>query len=246
MFCCNHCQRNYQRKLYFERHVITCQFLAKTKKERALETEELADTPSVRELYTIIQTLAAKCNELETKMVALSKWAHITKQKLNITDWLNTTYPAVTLDYQEWFVSLKVTSTDLCVLFETDYVGGVSAFLKKQVPNTNEARAIRAFTSKENTFYICQGKWELCNNETFTKLMYLLDKEFMREFIVWQTTNKSKMTTDDSFSDLYARNMKKIMGGNATREQLYSRIKKEWYLYLRSEPPNIMEYETTF
>lgn len=86
----------------------------------------------------------------------------------------------------------------------------------------------------------------MCDSDTFTQLMYLFDKQFMNEFIIWQTENKSRMSSDDSFSTLYARNMKKIMGGNYTREQLYSRIKKELYMYICCEPPTILEYETTF
>jgi hypothetical protein len=246
MFCCSFCQRNYQRKLYFDRHVITCQFLTQSKREKVLEREELADTPTVRELYSIIQMLAAKCNDLETKMSAIQKWAHITKQKLNITDWLNTTYPN-SVDYTEWFNTLKVDPTALEVLFETDYAEGVVRLLKKHLILSDERRPLRAFIGKENTFYIYRSqKWLLCDQDTFTKLMYLFDKEFMREFIAWQTKNKGKVSTDDSFSELYASNMKKVMGGSYSREQLYLRIKKELYQYSRSDPPNIMEYETTF
>jgi len=244
MFSCTHCQRNYQRKLYFDRHVIACQFLTKTKKERALETEELADTPTLRNLYDLVLALAAKCNTLETKLTELSKWTDMTKEKLNITDWLNTTYPT-SVDYQDWFKTLDVTAADLSILFDTDYVNAVVKVLKEALKTDN--RPVRAFTSKENTFYIYQNaKWDKCDEDTFTKLMYRLDKEFMREFIVWQTANKSKMATDDSFTDLYAKNMKKIMGGNFTREQLYTRIKKELFAHLRSEPPNIVKYECTF
>jgi len=243
MFTCSYCLRNYQRKTYFDRHVIACQYLAKSKRERVLEIEESADTPTVRDLYGIIMELAAKCNALETKMTAINKWAHITKQKLNITDWLNTTY-ANAKDYDQWFTTLNVSKADLAVLFESDYVNGVSALLKSQL--SPKDGSVRAFTSKENTFYIYRQKWVLCDDETFTKLMHVCDNQFMREFIIWQNENKNKVNTDESFSEVYARNMKKIMGGNATREQLYLRIKKELYLHLRSDPPNILEYETTF
>ena len=249
MFTCVHCQRNYQRKLYFDRHVITCQFLAKPRRERELEIEELADTPSVRELYDIIMALAAKCNELETKMTAINKWTNITKQKLNITDWLNSSYSKeAQVDYNLWFDAFNVTQTELTGLFETDYVGGVMQLLKQKLLLTDEERPMRAFTSKENTFYIYrpEQKWLMCEPETFTKLMHLLDKQFMREFICWQNANKYRMSTDDSFTFTYSHNLKKVMGGNYTREQLYARIKKELYQYLRSDPPNILEYETHF
>ena len=65
----------------------------------------------------------------------------------------------------------------------------------------------------------------LCANETFMALMQLCDKQFMSAFIQWQNENKGRIRTDDSFSDIYARNLKKVTGGKFTREQLYSRIK---------------------
>ena len=40
--------------------------------------------------------------------------------------------------------------------------------------------------------------------------------------------------------------MKKVMGGAFTRDQLYSRIKKELYTLIRSDPPNILEYEIAY
>lgn len=246
MFQCEYCHRTYQRKIFFDRHTIACQYLTKTKKERAVESEELADTPTIRELYSIILELSAKCNSLETKLTAISKWTNITKKKLNITDWLNTTYSSAN-DYNDWFQTIKVTKADLNALFDSDYVNGVIVALHRQLVIDNDDCPIRAFKGKENAFYIKQGKtWNMCDTETFTKLMYLLDKQFMNEFILWQTENKSRMSGEDSFSELYARNMKKIMGGNYMREQLYSRIKKEMFSLICRDPPNILEYNTTF
>ena len=82
--------------------------------------------------------------------------------------------------------------------------------------------------------------------ECFNKLMYLFDNLFMGEFIKWQNTNKHRISIEDNFQDIYSRNLKNIMGGKNTREQLYSRIKKELYLYIRDEPPSILEYEITY
>ena len=255
MYSCVHCQRNYQRKLYFDRHVIACEFLSKSKREHTIEFEELADTPSVRELYAIIMGLASKCKQLETKLDAVSKWTRITKQKLNIVEWLNTNHRAPEMqDYDAWFNEIKVEPQHLHQLFETDYVQGVMAFLKERLPspennnNKDDVRPLRAFTSKENAFYIyrqTENQWLNLDLAAFNKLMYLLDKLFMGEFIKWQNANKHKISSDD-FPEIYSNNMKKIMGGNNTREQLYSRIKKELYMYIRSDPPNIMEYEVTF
>jgi hypothetical protein len=245
MFTCLHCQRHYQRKIYFDRHVITCEFLSKSKRENTIDLEELADTPTVRELYAIIMGLANKCKQLETKLDAISDWTRITKKKVNIIDWLNAQPKEKMDEYDHWFNTLQIAEKDLERLFASDYVNGVVSYLKERLPTEDMQRPLCAFTSKDNVFYCYRQKWQTVDTETFNKLMYRLDKLFMGEFIKWQNANKHKIHLD-GFQELYSNNMKKIMGGNNTREQLYTRIKKELYLYLRSDPPNIMEYEVTY
>jgi hypothetical protein len=250
---CLHCHREYQRKVYFDRHVITCQFLSKSNKERQLEFEELADTPSTRDLYKIVMELAAKCNQLETQLKEVTKWATIKKQKLNILDWLNehsvneqrVNEVGGCASFKDLLNAITITQDDLNVLFDTDYTGGVMHVLKRHL-NNSEVSPLCAFTSKVNVFYVFTEKeWVLCNNEYYNKLMHLLDKQFMGAFIQWQNENKHKGSSDD-FALLYSKNMKKVMGGAFTREQLYSRIKKELYTHIQCDPPNILEYEISY
>jgi len=219
--------------------------LTKTKRERKLEIQEQEDTPSVRDMYTALLELTEKYSQLEKKFVDLSKYATIKKQKINLIDWLNTTYNSRATDYQTWFSAIQVQGEDLDVLFNSDYVGGVVTILQKLLPLEDETRPLRAFAGKENVFYVyrqTENRWENIESETFTKLMHLFDKQFMVAFVQWQNENKYRMHLDD-FSEIYAKNVKKIMGGNNTREQLYSRIKRELYQYMRAELPTMLEYE---
>jgi len=248
MIVCPHCQRSYQRKLYYDRHVGVCQLLSKSKRERTLEIEEQDDTPSVRDLYLAVMEMTEKYSQLEQKFAELSKYAAIKKQKLNIIDWLNTNYNSRATDYQMWFNTIQVQYEDLDRLFKTDYIGGVGLMLQKLLPLEDDTRPLRAFAGKDSVFYVyrqTENRWDIMDGETFTKMMHLFDKQFMVAFVQWQNENKHRMHLDD-FSETYTKNAKKIMGGNSTREQLYSRIKKELYTYLRSELPTILEYEVTF
>lgn len=243
MHCCPHCQRNYQRKIYYDRHVGVCEFLCKSKKGRKQDIEENNDTPTIRELYMVVMELVVKNKQLEEKLHEMSKMVNIKKQKLNINDWLNMTYPDV-MDYTAWLSEVKVTQEHMNTLFETDYVGGVTSSLKQQLLLGNDRRPIRAFASKDNGFYLynqAEKKWLMMDNETYLKLMYVFDKKVMVEFGNWQRENKEKLYTD-SFSLIYNKHTKKVM---ASREPLYSRIKRELYSYLRQELPQMMEYEVT-
>lgn len=247
MINCPHCLRTYQRKVYFDRHVGLCQMLSKTKHERLMEVEEQADTPTLRDLYAAVMSLTEKYSQMEIKFTELSKYASIKKQKLNIVDWLNTNFSSQATDYAEWFKRIRVQQEELDVLFKTDYVGGVIAILKQVLPLDDENRPVRAYTAKDGVFYIYQQAdncWNIADAETFQKLMFSIDKQFMSAFVQWQNENKHRMQQDD-FSDTYTQNARKIMGGNNTREQLYSRIKKELYTYLRTELPAMIEYEVT-
>jgi len=244
---CPHCLRTYQRKVYFDRHVGLCQMLSKTKHERLMEVEEQADTPTLRDLYAVVMSLTEKYSQMEKKFTELSKYASIKKQKLNIVDWLNTNFSSQATDYTEWFKSIRVQKEELYVLFQTDYVGGVMALIKQLLTIEDEKRPVRAFTAKDGVFYIYQETencWEVADAETFQKLMFSIDKQFMSAFVEWQNENKERMQNDD-FLDTYTKNARKIMGGHNTREQLYSRIKRELYTYLRTELPEMIEYEVT-
>ena len=244
---CPHCLRTYQRKVYFDRHVGLCQMLSKTKHERLMEVEEQADTPTLRDLYAAVMGLTEKYSQLEKKYTELSKYASIKKQKLNIVDWLNVNFGNQAIDYSLWFKSIDIQQEELEVLFKTDYVGGVMALLQQLLPLDDEKRPIRAFTTKDGVFYLynqAENCWELADADTFQKLMFSIDKQFMAAFVQWQNENKHRMQQCE-FSDIYIQNVKKIMGGHNTREQLYSRIKKELYTYLRAELPTMIEYEVT-
>ena len=251
MYKCVHCQRNYQRKVYYDRHVVACNLLTNSKRENYLENQEHDDTPSVRQLYNIIMQLATKCNTLESKINDLQKWTNITKKKLNIIDWLNTTYTNP-IDYDDWLSSLSINNTHLQSLFNTDYSTSVFEIIIEKLNYISKSSdinlPIRSFNTKTNYFYIYNKKnntWSLCDKEHYNKLMHLLDKQLMNLFILWQNDNKHKISSDD-FADLYSKNLKKIMGGNTSREQLYLRIKKLLYDYISSDPPNITTYDISY
>jgi len=232
MYCCPHCQRDYQRKTYFDRHVGVCKILCQSKQKQKLESEERIDTPTFRQLYTIVMELVLKNNQLEEKVKEMSTWTNIKQRKINTIDWLNITYNGAN-DYSDWLNTIQVTQAHLKVLFDSDYANGVMSTLKQMLPLEDDYnRPLRAFNTKNNMFYLfnqADKKWLEMDNDTYLKLMYALDKKMVVEFGKWQRANKDKMYLDD-FSLTYTNYTKKVM---ATREQMYSRVKKELYNYLR-------------
>ena len=286
MYECLHCSRSYQRKIYYDRHFIVCELHAKTTKERTLENEEWADTPSVRKLYLIVMELAAQNKQLTQKVAELEKATLSKKQKLNIVDWLTqTASQGQQQTYTAWLeqIPAQINRAHLELIFEHDYVRGMVEILKTGTPRTGTPRepqtgtpreprlegsaglvsaglvsaglegsaglgltCLRAFTNRENVLYGFYGtEWRVVDFDEFKKVMFILDKYCMLEFVKWQKENSEQIYRDD-FAATYAKNMKKIMGGNSSREQLYARVKKDIYMYLRCDPPQVVEYEIAF
>jgi hypothetical protein len=81
----------------------------------------------------------------------------------------------------------------------------------------------------------------ILTDEKFQKIINIIVKQLLNEFVVWQTENASRMEQDD-FAIKYSANVKKMMGGNFTREQVYAKVKIDLYKYLKVNMKNITEY----
>jgi hypothetical protein len=210
-------------------------------------TRELKDhVPSLRDMFTLILELTAKNSQLEQKVDELSKWAESKKKKLNVIDWLNEKY-TTTIKYTDWLAGINITRNHLDLVFKSDMVNGCNQILQSLLDTHETNRPIKAFDQKENVLFIYNetNQWEMLEPSMFAKLMNILSKKILTEFIKWQTENKDKMYHDE-FSYMYARNLQKIMGGNLTQEQINTRIKRDLYNYLKMNLRNVVEYEFSF
>lgn len=249
-YTCGTCHRIYHRKSYYSRHVLLCEIMNKSVKERQLENEERDDTPTVRGLYEIILELTKKMNVMDKRLQELTKWVDVKKRKINILDWLNANPAKIGTitgggSFESFMLQLKVTRQHLDYLFRADYTSTILRILQEKLPidDGNKANVIKAFDQKANVLYTySQGQWAIVSEQMFQTLLYVVDKKLLEEFIKWQTENVVNMT-DDDFGMKYALNVKKIMGGNLSREQIYSRLKIDLYKYLKVCLRNITECE---
>jgi hypothetical protein len=249
-FTCATCHRIYHRKSYYSRHVLLCEIMNKSVKERQLENEERADTPSVRGLYEIVLELTKKMNAMDQRLQELAKWTDVKKRKINILDWLNANPEKIGMiggggSFETFMLQLKVTRRHLDYLFRSDYTSSILHILQENLPleDGTKANVIKAYEQKTNILYVyTQGQWIIATEQMFQTLLYVVDKKLLGEFIKWQTENAVNMA-DDDFALKYAVNVKKIMGNNLSREQIYSRVKIDLYKYLKVCLRNITECE---
>ena len=129
--CCN---REYQRKLFYDKHILLCHLImTKSLADMKKEDEEHADTPTVRVLYEIILEMNAKMVKMEARLNECEKWTSSSKRKLNIVEWLNERYTPYPITYTSWFNTIKLNRHHLEMTFEMDYVLGLSSILQSLI-----------------------------------------------------------------------------------------------------------------
>ena len=225
---CRFCSKSFTRKSYYDRHMLICELFSKSKKERNVEVEEDKDTPTVRKLYKIIMEMSIKYNKMEEKVEELSKYVDTKKKKINIIEWLNTTYISCEL-FDEWMKKIKVERKHIETIFNHDYVHGALHVFKDHMSYENVP--IRSYDQKDNIFYIFTNAniWCEMTQQQFDKMIDFISKQFIHEFVLWQNENKHRME-DDNYAMTYMKNIRKMNGGNnTTTEQLYRKIHRELY-----------------
>jgi hypothetical protein len=157
-------------------------------------------------------------------------------------------------------------------MFKHDYIHGCIEIIKDLLSSTDLNKLpLKSFNQKENTLFIAtldrsnckeEGnhnynndndnykessdiKWEIMSDKMFIEFISKISKQLLTEFIKWQKENTDKIY-EDEFSNKYAINFQKILGGNNTQEYNNLRIKKELYKYLKTNLKNIIEYEFSF
>ena len=270
---CVLCKKEYKLKSNYTKHTLFCETINKTQHERIRENDT-DKMPTMREMYSILLEVTAKYSQLEKKMEEMTKWTEIKKRKLNVIEWLNETNLS-TISFNEWSSSnILITRKHLDIMFKHDYIHGCIEIIKDLLSSTDLNKLpLKSFNQKENTLFIatlvtsnCEEegndndndndndknkesssdiKWEIMSDKMFIEFISKISKQLLTEFIKWQKENTDKIY-EDEFSNKYAVNFQKILGGNNTQEYNNSRIKKELYKYLKTNLKNIIEYEFSF
>ena len=181
---CKFCGRNYQRKTYYDRHKLTCEFLSKSSRERELELEERDATPSHRKLYELVLELTIRNAKLEEKVAELGKVVSTQRKKICVIDWLNTNcHPTQT--FEGWRKKVSVERKHMEGIFKYDYVQGMQYIFEESLPIGSENELpIRAFDQKENALFIYDGEvWKTMTPGDFEKLTAMISKKVMGYFI---------------------------------------------------------------
>lgn len=245
-FECCHCSKSYKIKKAYDRHILVCSIISKTPSERKSENKQYENIPTVLEMYEMIQILIVKNDNLEKQVNKMSKWIN-NKKKVNVIEWLNeNNIPSI--DFSQWLEVLEITSEHMEFVFDHNFVEGINLSVREIINKDIESIPIKAFEQKEGVLYVYNGsesKWEIINSSQFETLFIKITKGLLTQLKLWQDENRHRLY-QTGFTEKYIENVKKITGGDLTKEQQYHKLKQAFYNGLKINIKNIIQYEFVF
>jgi len=248
---CEYCGKEYTRKTSWQRHVLLCETLHKSKREQLCEQEETDNIPTRAELYHIIQELAVKYENLQEKMNELQKWVQSKKKKVDIIDWLNShfphpSYPTLTT----WICRLQIDECHVQQLMEESLVQTIQNILRTHLP-TNTPLPLAAFTQKTNILYTLYQieidntfTWKTFSQEEFVSLIKQIHSRLLRRLCEWRSAHAQQMADNEKLAELYNKTVIKLMSLNFSQESTaLSKIRSFLYQHLKIDLKQTLELE---
>lgn len=226
---CKYCDREYKIKVYYNRHVISCQLLHRSGKELRDFEECMADTPDIRGLYDIVLEMNAQIQQLQKKVGKLENEKRMTQKKVSIIDWLQTQQPP-TDTWAKWGKGVMCTQEYLQYTFKTDITAGLFEILKDYCDG-QPSSPIKAFDQKQNILYVYEDdKWSELSRVAFEKLIGRIHQSCTREFVKWQDIQEGRMSSDE-FMNIFTENIHKLNRLSIT--QISKKIYPQMYGHLK-------------
>lgn len=240
-FTCPHCKKKYRRKIYFDNHVNSCRLISISKYQRTTSMEEMADLPSVRELFSLVQELSTKYEKVSNELTELKKYVDKTKRQLSISDWLDENHHC-DISFRDWIRNLQVSREHLLCIFTDNFVDGFFKIVKEGSEVSTDV-PMKCFDQKKSVFFIYDTNWRTMNKFDYEFMFNCINSKIIKEFKKWQQDNISLLSSD---SDTYQSNVMKVLGGGTTSlAQTQSRVRTKLYQSMKYNLKQIIEFEFT-
>jgi hypothetical protein len=253
-YICSHCKKSYISKSAYNNHNLKCELRSicnkiQTKDEQEQELD-VKFNGSINDLYKLLINLNNKFDKLETDYNQLKKYANITKNKIDVIEYLNINFNYGDFDFVKFLNSIQITDTELQIIFDNDYINGIykiiTDHIEKHKHNINIP--IKAFSNKEGVLYICfnlnstEHKWVIMDDEHIKSIMKYFNKTLSTLFLNWQELNKKKLP-GDVFTTVYVKNMKRVFAINYEKKNMNAMLKNKLYKHLKINLRNFVSHD---
>ena len=215
-YTCTFCNKSYQRKTFYDRHIIGCELLHLSSKERQEKRDILNDIPPPLKMYEMILTLTKKVNEQEKVIEEFKKCIAKKQERIPVRKWLNTNITPPTTDFDKLFDidDLVIDQKHLDKILDLGVVDFTTRVIKNILVygldiekifteetdkkyQREESSAMISIARKDKVFYLYnQGEWTLQPKDRFAGICSSL---FSKIFLTFNEWSKAKMIEDLEF-----------------------------------------------
>jgi len=191
-----------------------------------------------------------KYEKLESEYTELKKYVTITKNKINILDYLNENFKhdfmnmdAGGTNITKFIDELVIGEDQLQKIFKYDYVDGIFNIICDYINVKGSLVPIKCFNTKENVLYIFDGElWLIMDDNYLRKFIKSFDKKILTKFVEWKKIAE-KTIDPEIFGEIYIQNMKKVIAGNYEKKNPALMIKSRLYKHLKNDLKSIVHYD---
>jgi hypothetical protein len=259
LFNCAYCNKNYVRKSAYNTHLIKCKYVRCISSGQykphvipleTLSLETLSRDVNIHNLFNMVIMLHNKYDKLESEYNELKKYVNITKNKINILDYLNENfkhdYLKSNTNIGNFMANLVLQQDHLEKIFKYDYVDGIFNIICEYIDNLNVKGLlvpIKCFSTKENVLYIFDGLlWLIMDDNYLRVFIKSFDKKILTLFVEWKASAE-KTIDAEIFGEIYIQNMKKVIAGNYEKKNPALMIKSRLYKHLKVDLKSIVHYD---
>ena len=127
-YICSYCNKSYLRKSAFNNHQLKCELIRicnniKSKSEQDDDIDYIEEFPikfngSINDMYKLLINLNNKFEKLEADYSEIKKYVNVTKNKIDIIQYLNINYDCSDFDFIKFLNSIQITNIELEKVFE--------------------------------------------------------------------------------------------------------------------------------
>ena len=215
VYTCTFCSKEYQRKSFYDRHIVTCELFHISSKQRKEICEKEQDIPSSYKMYEIIVALANKCERLETQVAEMTKWMSQKQKKVRVKEWITNSLSKPEFEYSKLFDSIEITEDMLETIYSRGVIDFTVLFIKNRLmfgeEVENETRNAGEKFQEDKTcsmitinrqgrvFYVYnEGEWRLQKSPEFAGLCGNIFNNIEKTFNMWWFKQGDQMLNDEN------------------------------------------------
>lgn len=269
-YICTYCNKSYIRKSAFNNHQLKCELIricnnVKSKSTHGSDEDDrdqhdndehdtgeelqIKFNGSMNDMYKLLINLNNKLEKVEADYNEIKKYVNITKNKIDIIEYLNKNYDCGDFDFIKFLNSIEVTNSELEKVFEKDYVDGIFQILTDFIENIkhNNEIPIKAFNNKEVIYaYINLNdstyKWDVIGEDIIKSIYKYFNKKLLPLFLNWKEINQKQLHPDE-YTFIYVKNMKRVLGTNFEKKNINVMLKNKLYKYLKVNLKNFVTHD---